>query len=312
MRTWMKQLAAATLATTAMPALAIDDGPRAYFPLPVGSNNFNLIGIFEDSNSSLDPSTAIKGLDGNIDVGVLQYTRTVAIGGNAAGLVVAMPFGRVQGEFALGGPFGNTLVRSGESSGLGDLTVMGVFGVIGSPALTKAQYVRYKPGFSLGVLAQATAPTGEYDDTKVLNLGTNRWAFRLGMPFGWMLGGSYLSPKLTTIEVVPSVIMYTPNDAPFRAGRRTQSALFRMEGHLTHNFNRALWASLDGGVNSGGATTTDGVADNNTKQWLGLGVSVGLNLSPAFGVVATYGGPVTGNASAPEGSGFRINLRGTF
>ncbi|QMW21505.1 transporter [Sandaracinobacteroides saxicola] len=297
---------------SATPALAVDDGPRAYFPLPTGTSTINLMGIFQASNSSVDAVTAVKGAKVNVDVGVLQVSRTFDVGGNAAGLFAVMPFGEVRGEATLAGPFGNEFVRRTSSGGLGDISIAGVLGIVGSPALTRPQYVRHVPGFSLGALLMVTAPTGEYDRAKLINLGTNRWSFRIGAPMGWALGGSYLSPELTTIEVVPSVTFYTVNDAPFRAGRRSQAALFRVEGHVTHNFSRAFWASLDLTGNSGGATTTDGLADRNTRTWMGAGITAGMNFSPAFGVTATYGGVIAGNSNAPDGDGFRVNLRYSF
>lgn len=306
-------VAVAAALTSASPALAVDDGPRAYFPLPVETNNFNLIGLFQNTNSSLDPATAIKGADVNIDVAVVQYTRTFDLAGQAAGIVVLAPMGELRGKAVLSGPLGNnTIVRETSSSGLGDISVIGIVGLVGSPAMTRQQYVQYKPGFSMGALVQATAPTGSYDQDKLLNLGTNRWAFRVGAPLGWTLGGSYVSPNLTTIEFVPSVTFYTDNDAPFRATNLSQKALFRLEGHVTHNFNRALWGSLDVTGNSGGSTTTDGVSNDNRKSWMGAGVTAGVNLSPKFGVTATYGGIIAGNDPAPDGDAFRFNIRYTF
>jgi hypothetical protein len=311
-RTTKLALASALLATAA-PAFAVDDGARAYFPVPVGTNNLNLLGIFQNTNSSLDPATAVKGADVNIDVGVLQYTRAFSLGGNASAVAVLMPFGQLRGQAILTGPLGNnTIIRETKSSGIGDISVLGVFGIIGSPAMTRMQYAQHKPGFSLGGLVMVTAPTGAYDDTKLLNLGTNRWSFRVGAPLGWAIGGSYLSPNLTTIEFVPSVTFYTTNDSPFRADRVSQNALFRIEGHLTHNFNRALWGSIDLTGNTGGATTTDDKSDNNGKTWMGAGVTAGMNFSPAFGISATYGGIIAGNDPAPDGDGFRVNLRYTF
>ncbi|MFZ4687704.1 MAG: transporter [Polymorphobacter sp.] len=312
-RTFSRLALTGALAAAAAPALAVDDGPRAYFPVPVGTNNLNLLGIFQNTNSSLDPATAVKGADVNVDVGVLQYTRAFSLAGNASALAVIAPFGELRGKAIITGPLGNnTLVRETSSSGVGDISLLGVFGVIGSPAMTRMQYAQFKPGFSLGVLAMVTAPTGTYDGAKLLNLGTNRWAFRVGAPLGWAIGGSYLSPNLTTIEFVPSVTFYTANDAPFRAGRRSQDALFRIEGHLTHNFNRAMWASIDLTGNTGGETTTDDKADGNSKTWMGAGITAGMNFSPAFGISATYGGIVAGNDPAPDGDGFRFNVRYTF
>jgi hypothetical protein len=306
-------LAFAAALGAAAPAFAVDDGPRAYFPVPVGTNNLNLLGIFQNTNSSLDPATAVKGADVNVDVGVLQYTRAFSLGGNASALALVAPFGQVRGKAILTGPLGNnTIVKETKSSGIGDISLLGVFGIVGSPAMTRMQYAQFKPGFSMGALVMVTAPTGAYDEAKLINLGTNRWAFRVGAPLGWVLGGSYLSPSLTTIEFVPSVTFYTVNNAPFRAGRVTQDALFRIEGHVTHNFNRAMWASVDLTGNSGGQTTTDGKDNDNSKTWMGAGVTAGMNFSPAFGISATYGGIIAGNDPAPEGDGFRVNLRYTF
>jgi hypothetical protein len=306
-------LAFAAALGAAAPAFAVDDGPRAYFPVPVGTNNLNLLGIFQNTNSSLDPATAVKGADVNIDVGVLQYTRAFSLAGNASAVAVLMPFGQLRGQAILTGPLGNnTIIRETKSSGIGDISLLGVFGIVGSPAMTRMQYAQHKPGFSLGGLVMITAPTGAYDDTKLLNLGTNRWSFRIGAPLGWAIGGSYLSPNLTTIEFVPSVTFYTANESPFRADRVSQNALFRLEGHLTHNFNRALWGSIDLTGNTGGQTTTDDVADNNSKTWMGAGITAGMNFSPAFGISATYGGIIAGNDPAPDGDGFRFNLRYTF
>lgn len=313
MRFSVKLLLATCIGLAATSAMAVDDGPRAYFPVPVGTNNFNFIGLFQDSNSSLDPSTAIKGADLSIDVGILQYSRTFDVGGKSAGLVVVAPFGEVKGSAVLQGPLGNnTIIRSTSSSGLGDVSLVGVLGLVGSPALTRQQYAQYVPGFSLGAMLWATAPTGEYDGDKLINLGTNRWAFRVGTPLGWTFGGTYLSPKLTTLEFVPSVTFYTDNTDPFRANRVTQSELYRIEAHLTHNFTRAVWGSLDLTANDGARTTTDGQSDNNRKTWAGAGITAGVNFSPAFGLSGTYGRIISGNSSAPEGDGYRINLRYTF
>jgi hypothetical protein len=313
MRSALRLTSAFLLIAVVEPAFAVDDGPRAYFPVPIGTNNLNFIGIFQDSNSSLDPASAVKGADLDVDVGVLQYTRAFSLAGNASAVALVAPFGEVSGKAVISGPLGNnTIVRETKSSGLGDISLLGVFGIVGSPAMTREQYVQFKPGFALGALVMVTAPTGKYDGAKAINLGTNYWAFRLGAPLGWSFGGSFLSPQLTTLEFVPSVTFYTSNDEPYRAGSRSQSALFRLEGHLTHNFNRAFWASLDLTANSGGETTTDGKDDDNDKTWVGAGITAGVNLSPAFGVTASYGGIVSGNSSAPDGDGFRVNVRYTF
>jgi hypothetical protein len=162
MRSFLKLATAGLMITAATPAFAVDDGPRAYFPVPVGTNNLNLIGLFQNTNSSLDPATAVKGADVNVDVGILQYTRAFSLAGNASAVALVAPFGQVRGQAILTGPLGNnTIVRESKSSGLGDISLLGVFGIVGSPAMTRMQYAQYNPGFALGALVMVTAPTGE-------------------------------------------------------------------------------------------------------------------------------------------------------
>jgi hypothetical protein len=96
----LKLATAILLIGVAAPVMAVDDGPRAYFPLPAGTNNFNVIGLFQNGNSSIDPATAVKGAKVNIDVGVLQYSRTFDIGGKSAGIVVLAPMGEVRARLA--------------------------------------------------------------------------------------------------------------------------------------------------------------------------------------------------------------------
>lgn len=312
MKLKLKLLGAAFLTLAASPAWAIDDGPRAYFPLPTGTTNFNLMGIFLDTNSSIDSSTAIPGFEGHLDIGVAQFTHLLNVAGRSAAVFAVVPFGEVRGKAVVPGPLGKPQTVSSSSSGLGDVSFGTVIGLVNSPALTREQFAKQPTGFSAGGMFWVTAPTGEYSGDKLLNLGTNRWAFRVGAPLGWTFGGSYLSPKLTTIELTPSIIFYTDNESPFRADKRSQDALFQMEGHVTHNFNRALWGSFDLLTGTGGETRTDGVNDGNDKTWLTLGASLGVNFSRSLGITATYGGTVARNDSAPDGHGFRVNGRLTF
>jgi hypothetical protein len=55
-------------------------------------------------------------------------------------------------------------------------------------------------------IANASAPLGQYDDTKLLNLGYNRWSFKpeLGISKAW---GQW------TFELAPSVTIFSDNKA---------------------------------------------------------------------------------------------------
>ena len=122
------------------------------------------------------------------------------------------------------------------------------------------------------------------------------------------LGGPLASPRLTTIELVPSVIYFRDNEDPFGASRLEQDPLYKLEAHLTHNFNQALWASIDGFYQGGGETTTDGISDDNSQRSINLGASVGLNLSRTWSVQFSYGQTVSDSRDGLDGEMYRLKF----
>jgi Putative MetA-pathway of phenol degradation len=311
-KSFVSILLAAPILFSASPALANGDGARAYQLLPVGSNVAALHNIFIDANSSFDGNPFVSDGKLSVDVAAFQLTHSIDIGGRTTGVFIVAPVGRVSGTANVSLPFRPPLAISGKSSGLGDIQVGAVFGIVGSPALKLRDYVQFKPGFALGAMVKVTAPTGDYDQSQVINLGGHRWSTQLGAPMGFVFGKSYLDPKLTTIEILPSITIFGVNDRPFRALRTTQAPLFRLETHVTRNLTQALWVSADGLVTAGGRQTTDGVSNASGQSSLELGATVGMSLSRRTMVKATYGGVVARNSQGLDGSGFRLIVTHIF
>lgn len=76
--------------------------------------------------------------------------------------------------------------------------------------------------------------------------------------------------------MLPSVTFYGDNDEPFRANTTSQEPIFRLEGHITRNLNKAVWISADALVSNGGETETDGVDNNNRQYSLKLGATLSV------------------------------------
>jgi hypothetical protein len=49
---------------------------------------------------------------------------------------------------------------------------------IGAPALTAAQFKDYRQDFILGASLRVVVPLGQYDDTKLVNIGAMRLTHR--------------------------------------------------------------------------------------------------------------------------------------
>jgi hypothetical protein len=297
----------ALLLASQIPALAVGDGPRAYMLAPANSNIVTAYGLFLDGNQALDPGVSSRNLDLDVDVGVLQYTRSFSICDNACGVFLIAPYGSTEGTFNF-----RRFSRTGESSGLGDLQLGTVIGLHGSPSLEVADYIKYDPGFSLGLLGKVTAPTGEYDETEVINLGANRWGLQVGVPMGYYLGDSFLDPNLTTFELLPSVFFFGDNSDPFRAGGTGQDPLYQIEAHITRNLGRVFWVSLDANYQFGGETTTDGVPGDDDRESFGLGGTIGVNLSKQLSINATYGSVISHNDNGADGHMVRVKVAYLF
>ena len=286
---------------------AQQDGPRGYMLSPEGVHGLILTNYAIQANQSPEDDLVLPNSDVTTYLSVPQYAHPLKVFGNFASLFLAQPAGYVSGSVKIGQQtFSNT------SSGFGDTAFGAMIGLVGMPALPIDQYITYKPGFSLSAVATAVAPTGEYDQNNIFNLGTNRWMFRAALPMSYSLGKSFVDPKLTTLEVMPAVTFFTANNEPFGADRQTQDSLFQVEGHITRNLTSNLWVSADAAYFYGARSFTNGIDDQNTRMSFNLAGTVAYNLSASTQLRFSYGHSLLSNDYGFQGQGFRLMLVGGF
>ena len=284
----------------------IGDGPRAYFPPPINTNVFSVYGMRVEGNSTFSAGIVNPGLEVDVDLVIAQYTRTMSISDRYVSFTVVQPTGDLTSTVSL--PNAPNFQDQTSSNGLGDTQILVSAGLYNLPPLTKENYASFKPGFAVGGLARLTLPTGEYDEDKSANLGANRYSMQLGAPITFGFGESFLDPRLTTFDLVPSVTFFGDNDDPFRAGTVSQSPLYKLEAHLTHNFNPGIWASIDGIYSYGGETETDGQSDDNKQRSLNMGASLGVQFSKSLGLKLSYGETIDRNDDGLDGEFTRLTL----
>ena len=149
----------------------------------------------------------------------------------------------------------------------------------------------HKDRLLLGASFTISAPTGQYDETKLINLGTNRWAFKpeIGVSIPW---------KKFDFDVYGGVWFFTRNPAFFPgASTRTQDPLLAVQGHVSYTFCPGLWLAVDGTWYGGGeAFVDDGPGKgrlDNTRIGATLAVPLGkrqaVKLSYSRGASARFG-----------------------
>ncbi len=256
---------------------ASDDGPRMYWNAPVGTNILQAY-FWTARGNSINPENTQPQIDfdTDINIGVLGYNRIIDIAGHAAIATAVITGGKVSGSV-----LGKSLASS---SGLGDVYLQGVVNIFGAPALSPEAFATYQQDTVLSLLMGVTVPTGSYNNNQALNLGTNRWNLRIGLPFMQTIG-DWIPGKITTFEVLPSVWFYGDNDDYTGLGLNlSQDPMLTLEAHITQDISPALFVSLDYFVQRIGDSRINGGSPSgaNTSDSLGLTVGYMFNAQTQF------------------------------
>jgi hypothetical protein len=219
------------------------------------------------------------------------YARTFSLFDRAAMAAILVPMGRISGEATVAGTTFNQ-----SASGFGDPMLEFKINVLGPPAQENIpDALRYEPGFSVNLLGDLAIPIGEYDSSKPLNIGQNRWYGRLGMPVVWQLG-AWVPGRRTTMELLPAVWFFGTNDDYVGETLETDP-MFQLDAHVTRDFTESFWGSLDAAWYTGGQATVDGVSGEKLDNF-GLGLTLGYQINDNLGL--TFGYKSTVDDSAPE------------
>ncbi len=242
-------LLAATIACgLATRASAQDLEPRSYSPSPVGLN-FAVVSYSYSSGAVIvDPSLPLSDVKASMNGVVLGWGRTFGVVGRQAQVAASIPF-------AFGEVSGNVLEQrqSITRSGLADVRARFSVNLYGNPAQTPREFAaRTHRSPYAGTSLTVSAPTGQYHGDKLINLGTNRWAFRpdLGVGVPW---------KRFDLEAQAGAWLYTENPDFYPGGAaRQQDALWTLRAHVSYTFRPSLWLAVDGTWYGGGAASVEG------------------------------------------------------
>ena len=267
-------------------ALAQELEPRAYSASPVGAN-FAVLGYsWSGGEVLLDASLPVSDVEARIDSLSAGYSRTFGLAGHAASIAAFVPWfwGTLSGDVG-------EERRTIERVGLGDVRLRFAVNLIGGPALSPAEFAKRQQQTTLGVSLFVVAPTGEYDDTKLINIGSNRWSFRPELGVSIPLGKWFL-------EGAAGVWLYTDNTDFYGGVRRAQDPLYLVQAHGGYQFRPGFWIAADANYYWGGATTVNGVAKHDPQANSRYGLTLSARLAPglsaklavANGLTTRFGG----------------------
>lgn len=227
--------------------------PRAYANAPVGVN-FAISGFAHTRGGvAFDPSLPLT--DARLETSslVLAYARTLDLWGRSGKFDLIVPYVALSGS-AL---FNGDAVRR-EITGFGDPALRVSVNFVGAPALSLAEFRSYRQDLIAGASLQVFVPAGQYDPTRLVNIGSHRWSFKPELGVSKAAGP-------WTIELQAAAQVFTRNDSFYNDNRRTQDPIYSLQGHTIYNFRGGAWGSLDATYFAGGRTTINGTLNNDLQ-----------------------------------------------
>src|SRR5271167_4541465 len=161
---------------------AQDLAPRAYLITPLHSNAITVTWSYFDGGVNFNGTVPIANATGTYYVPIFSYYHSLNFFGRSANITAALPYGvgNFQGDVA---GQSRTVYRSGMLDSVFRFSV----NLIGGPAMQPKEMARWKQKRLLGMSLKVVVPSGQYSGTKLINWGSNRWAFKpeLGYSESW-------------------------------------------------------------------------------------------------------------------------------
>lgn len=287
--------AVAIAVASASPGIAQDMEPKAYSATPVGAT-FLVAAASRSSGSILfDPTLPIEDASATINGVAIGVGTTFGVLGKLMLVSAVLPiaWGEVSGRV---GEDARSVTRAGVADSRYKVSV----NLRGNDAMPLREFVKAPRHTIVGTSLTIAAPSGEYDRSRLINLGNNRWALKpeigIAVPRGAWDVDAYIGAWLFT-----SNPQFYPGGA-----HRTQDPVIATQGHVSYTFKPRLWLAVDATwYAGGGASVNQGQATgrvNNAR----LGATLSLPASSRQSFKISYSSGVT----VRSGTNFRTLAAG--
>jgi hypothetical protein len=259
---------------------AQDLEPKAYSASPIGAA-FLVAGFARSAGGVVfDPTLPFTDVEAKINSTMAATGYSFGLGGKLALVTAALPYswGDITGKV---GEQAAAITRSGLNDSRLKLSV----NLVGNPAMRARAFAKAPRKTIVGTSLTVGAPSGQYYGTKLINLGTNRWAFKpeigVSAPQGRWDFDAYLATWF-----------FTGNDNFYPGGlSRSQDAVVALQGHVSYTFKPRMWAAFDATWYHGGSATVEGgspsQAMNNSR--LGATLSIPAGKQQSFKIAYSSG-----------------------
>lgn len=236
--------------------------PRAYRTIPVGMNFLVFTYNHQEGNVLTDPTSPVEDLELRVSLGVVSYLRSFGLFGRSSSFSVSVPYGYMSGSGTLQGVF-----IKDSRSGSGDIRGRLLVNLLGGPAMDMKEYAAFGQQRNLGVSLTVIAPTGHYESDRVVNFGTNRWAFKPEVGYSSIKGKWIL-------DAAAGFWLIADNNEFFGSSKREQDPIGSFQAHISRDLRTGLWLALNLNYFTGGRSTINGVDQADLQQNSRIGMTL--------------------------------------
>lgn len=229
-------------------------------------------------NILLDNSLPVTDLESKMNNFVFAYAGSFKLFKKLAKFDIIAPFSFA--EFT--GKVSNidsTTSRTGFGDGFARLSLI----LIGNKPVPLSEFGKITPKkFNLGIYSRVRVPMGQYDSSKFLNLGSNRWAVKFGVV------GSYAIKRKLVFELHLLSWVFGDNKNFYNGNVVSQNPLLIAQLHASYTFKPGMWFAFSFGKTTWGTTQINGAEQNNTQNNSRIGAAFSYRLAKHHSLKAAY------------------------
>lgn len=257
---------------------AQDMEPKAYSASPVGANF--LVGSYTYSTGSIvfDSTLPVSDVSATVNGYAIAVGHSFGLFGDLALVTAALPYatadvsGKIQEQAA-----------STSRSGLADTQFKFSINLAGNPAMSPREFARAPRRTIVGASLTARAPTGQYYNTKLINIGNNRWALKPEI-------GVSVPIRRLDADLYAGVWLFTANGDYYPGGlERTQDPVVSLQAHLSYTLKPRLWVAFDSTWYSGGSAEVEGGSPSTSQKNSRAGVTLSMPVGRRYSLKVAYG-----------------------
>jgi len=258
----MKRLLPLLLFLTPTSLLGQSLDPRSYVNTPVGMNFLVVAYAYSSGSVLFDPTIPISNGELTVTGPIVGGARALDLWGLSGKGDVGAGFVCVDGQAE-----SNGVIHTRNVCGMSDPAVHLSVNVVGAPALRLPAFAKYRQDVLVGTSLKVTMPLGQYDPSRLVNIGTNRWSFKPEV------GASKAMGRLL-LELLASATFYTTNSDLFGGQVQEQAPLFSGQFNAVYTTRTGIWGALGWTLYGGGRVTTNGVPNAERQQNSRLGLTL--------------------------------------